>query len=59
MTDFAGLIRVLTEHRVDFILIGGLAAAAHGAIRTTKDVDVVYARTEANMAMRFDGHGTP
>ena len=50
MTDFAGLIRVLTENRVDFILIGGLAAAAHGAIRTTKDVDVVYARTEANMA---------
>ncbi len=49
MTDFAGLIRVLAENRVDFILIGGLAAAAHGAIRTTKDVDVVYARTEANV----------
>jgi predicted nucleotidyltransferase len=49
MTDFAGLIRVLAENRVDFILIGGLAAAAHGAIRATKDVDVVYARPEANM----------
>ena len=50
MTDFAGLIRILAENRVDFILVGGLAAAAHGAIRATNDVDVVYARTEANMA---------
>ncbi len=50
MTDFAGLIRALSENKVDFILIGGLAAAAHGAIRATKDVDVVYARTETNIA---------
>ena len=50
MTDFAGLIRVLVDNRVDFILIGGLAAGAHGAIRTTMDVDVVYARSEANIA---------
>jgi hypothetical protein len=50
VTDFAGLIRVLHENRVDFILIGGLAAAAHGAIRATTDVDVVYARTKDNIA---------
>jgi predicted nucleotidyltransferase len=50
MTDFAGLMRVLTENRVDFILIGGLAVSAHGVIRTTKDVDVVYARSSENMA---------
>ena len=50
MTDFAGLIRVLADNRVDFILIGGLAAGAHGAIRATVDVDVVYARSEANIA---------
>ncbi len=32
-----------------FVLIGGLAAAAHGSIRTTRDVDVVYDRSEANL----------
>jgi hypothetical protein len=35
---------------VRFILVGGLAAAAHGAIRTTRDVDVVYDRREDNLA---------
>ena len=50
MTDFAGLIHAIADNHVDFILIGGLAAAAHGAIRTTKDVDVVYARSDANVA---------
>jgi predicted nucleotidyltransferase len=50
MTDFAGLLRVLNENRVEFILIGGVAAAVHGAIRTTRDLDVVYARTPENFS---------
>ncbi len=50
MTNFAGLMRVLHGNKVDFILIGGLAAAAHGAIRATTDVDVIYSRTEDNIA---------
>lgn len=50
MTDFAGLLRVLNENGVEFILIGGVAAAVHGAIRTTRDLDVVYARTPENIA---------
>ncbi len=50
MTDFAGLLRVLNESGVEFILIGGAAAAVHGAIRTTRDLDVVYARTPENFA---------
>jgi len=50
MTDFAGLLRVLNESRVKFILIGGVAAAVHGAIRTTRDLDIVYARTPENFA---------
>ena len=33
-----------------FILVGGLAAAAHGAIRATRDVDVVYDRSADNLA---------
>ena len=33
-----------------FVLVGGLAAAAHGSIRTTRDVDVVYDRSDENLA---------
>jgi hypothetical protein len=49
MTDFAGILRVLLESRVDFILVGGVAAAAHGSARATYDVDVVYDRSRDNM----------
>jgi hypothetical protein len=50
MTDFAGIIRALAGAEVDFIVVGGVAAAAHGAARATYDVDVVYARSPENMA---------
>ena len=50
MTDFAGLMRVLAEGRVDFIVVGGVAAAAHGSARATYDVDVVYLRSPDNMS---------
>jgi hypothetical protein len=49
MTDFAGLLRVLLEGKVDFIVIGGVAGVAHGLARATYDVDVVYARSSDNM----------
>lgn len=48
MTDFERLLRTLDGGGVEFVLVGGLAANAHGAIRTTRDVDVVYARTAEN-----------
>lgn len=50
MTDFDSLLAVLSEGGVEFVLVGGLAAAAHGAIRPTRDVDVVYARSPDNLA---------
>ncbi len=49
MTDFRGLLRLLAESQVDFILVGGVAAVAHGSARLTQDVDVVYSRAEANI----------
>ena len=48
-TDFAGLLRRLLEGRVEFILVGGVAASVHGSARATFDVDVVYARNPANI----------
>lgn len=49
MTNFANLIALLADANVDFIVIGGVAAAAHGAARTTLDLDVVYSRAPANL----------
>jgi predicted nucleotidyltransferase len=47
-TDFEGLLRRLLEARVEFILVGGLAATVHGSARATFDVDIVYARSADN-----------
>jgi predicted nucleotidyltransferase len=48
--DFRALLRALATGGVDFVVVGGVAAAIHGAARATYDVDVLYARTPANMA---------
>ena len=45
MTDFKKLISVLAAAKVDFIIVGGLAATGHGSARLTQDVDVVYSRS--------------
>jgi hypothetical protein len=50
MTDLARLVRSLADAHVDFIIVGGLAANAHGSARVTTDVDVVYSRTRSNLA---------
>jgi predicted nucleotidyltransferase len=50
MTDFDGLLRLLAEGNVEFILIGGVAATAHGSARYTADLDVVYRRTPENIS---------
>ena len=49
MTDFKALIGRLAQANVEFIIVGGVAAAAHGAVRTTLDLDLVYARTPENL----------
>jgi predicted nucleotidyltransferase len=50
MTDYAGLLRVLANNKIEFIVVGGVAAKAHGSARFTVDVDVVYRRTKENIA---------
>lgn len=49
MIDFGTLIARLADAGVELIVIGGVAAAAHGAARTTLDLDVVYQRTPENL----------
>jgi len=50
MTNFAALLRLLTGDGVEFILVGGAAATAHGSVRLTRDLDIVYRRTPENLA---------
>ena len=50
MTDFNALLRLLTENEVEFIIVGGAAATAHGSARLTLDLDVVYKRSHENIA---------
>jgi hypothetical protein len=49
MTDFQRLISVLASNSVEFIIVGGAAATAHGARRLTEDLDIVYRRTGQNV----------
>lgn len=49
MTDFKLLIEALSKAEVEFIVVGGLAAVAHGSARLTQDIDIVYARNPANL----------
>ena len=50
MTDFPALLRALASAGVEYIVIGGAAATAHGSARLTLDLDVVYRRTPDNVA---------
>lgn len=48
-TDFVRLLEELTQHEVAFIIIGGVAAIAHGSARHTVDLDIVYQRSPLNL----------
>ena len=47
--NFRDLLPLLVNADVQFIVIGGGAAIAHGSARATYDVDVVYARDRENL----------
>jgi hypothetical protein len=49
MTDFRRLLRLLSDAKIEFIVVGGAAATAHGAPRLTMDLDLVYRRTPENL----------
>jgi hypothetical protein len=47
--DLVGLVRVLSGAGVRYIIVGGVAAGLHGALRPTLDLDIVYARDPGNL----------
>jgi hypothetical protein len=48
--DFPRLLAALHNAGVRFIVVGGAAATAHGSVRLTLDLDVVYERSADNIA---------
>lgn len=49
--DTARILSALVTRGVDFVVIGGIAAVAHGSPRVTQDVDVSFAVDIGNLAM--------
>jgi len=47
--DFEELLKLLEEHKVDYMIIGGYAVAYHGYPRFTKDIDVFFRVTPENI----------
>jgi hypothetical protein len=48
------ILRVLNEHGVRYVVVGGLAVAAHGVVRATADLDLVIERDWGNAAALGD-----
>ncbi len=46
--DFKEFLRLLHDHDVDYLLVGGFAVALHGYARTTADIDVWVSRNREN-----------
>jgi len=40
--DFEELLKLLEEHKIEYLIVGGYAVAFHGYPRFTKDIDVFY-----------------
>jgi hypothetical protein len=47
--DFEELLRLLEEHRVEYLIVGGYAVAFHGFPRFTKDIDIYYNNSPENV----------
>lgn len=43
------LLELLVRYELDFVIVGGLAAVAHGSARATFDVDIAFAQDETNV----------
>ena len=42
-------LRLLGEHKVECVIVGGVAAVIHGSLLLTNDLDVCYSRDPANL----------
>ena len=49
MQDLSELVRRLISAEVEFVLVGGFAAVAHGVTLVTRDIDICCRFSEANL----------
>ncbi len=49
-SDIEAIARLLNEHQVQFVLVGGVAMVLHGSSHVTEDVDVAISRDRENLA---------
>lgn len=49
--------RILRESKIEGAVIGGIAVALHGYVRTTVDVDVFVASDTPRLSQELEGHG--
>jgi predicted nucleotidyltransferase len=51
LPDFSpkALLQRLVDGDVDFVIVGGVAAVAHGSVAFTQDLDISYAPDDANL----------
>src|SRR5436305_2085831 len=47
--DVTRLVETLDRHRVEYLIVGGVAAGAYGAVRPTVDFDCVVRRATQNL----------
>lgn len=47
--DYLAILKTLAEHRVDFVIVGGVCAVLHGAPVATFDLDIVHSREPENI----------
>ena len=62
--DFSAFLKLLSEHKVKYLLIGGYAVGYYGYVRATADMDVWVPRERANAerlvaALQEFGFGVP
>ena len=48
LPDLKEFLKLLNEHRVEYLLIGGYAVSYHGYPRSTADIDIWIATNEQN-----------
>ena len=49
MVEFEPAIKSLTESKVDFVIVGGVAISIHSTGYITRDIDFCYSRTTKNL----------
>ena len=52
--DYKDLLRLFTEHGVEYVVVGAYAMAAHGVVRATGDIDLFVRPTVDNASAVFD-----